>query len=193
MNSNKYFSALHESGHLVSFLLWGIIRGARSHGVRCIIINGGKSQVRFNDYFATDFLSRIMVSDLSPEERQWYIQMAEPKLAFYLAGCAAEAFHLEYKPKDTTKMLKLFYRSDKSPNNDIQQAIELNVALGKQKRSDGVLPLVDAFNEALCEVEEQWELIIWTAKQMEEDGVIEGVRLDRLIDEIQKRLNKTKS
>jgi len=192
MSSVVQLNQIHEAAHTVFYLRWGTVRGARSHGIRNIIIDGGRSMVRFNDYFATEFLNRAFAGDLSPEERQWYIQMTEPKLNFYLAGCAAEARHLGKTPEHTPELLKWFDRSDRSPNNDIQQAIGLNNVLGRQKPSDGVIGLIEAFNETLRQVDTYDEVIKWTAGQLEKEGVIEGIQLDNLVTEIQKRLNRNK-
>ena len=192
MSSNVQLNQIHEASHAVFYLLWGNVRGATSHGIRDIITERGKSRMRFIDYYATDFLNKILATGLSKEERQWYIQMAEPKLNFYLAGCAAEAHYLGYKPEHAPDLLKRFYKNDRSPNNDIQQAIDLNNALGRQKPSDSVMGLMEAFNETLLQVDNQKEVIKWTAGQLEKDGVIEGIQLDNLVVEIQKRLNKSK-
>lgn len=193
MSNYIQLDQIHEASHVVFNIRWGDVRRAASHGIRDINIFRGKSRVRFIDYYATDFLNRILVSDLSQEERQWYIQMAEPKLHFYLAGCAAEAHHLGFKLDDATELLKRFCANDKSPNNDIEQAMGLSIALGRNSVSCGVLQLLDVFTTTMKDVGDYWSVIEWTADQLGNDGVIEGAQLDNLVTEIKKRLKSSKS
>jgi len=184
------FTPLHESAHLIiETEYWN--RKGLSHNIQSIIIDGIRSKVRMFDLCTAADIKEVTIGNIPLSIKKNYIRYGEHKQRVLMAGFAAEANIFSYTGIHFPELVKSFYKGNESAESDFKKAIEFNVALGRQEESDGILPLAKAFNKALREVRGHWELINWTAKQIEGGGIIEGIRLERLMVEIQKRLKKS--
>jgi acetylornithine deacetylase/succinyl-diaminopimelate desuccinylase-like protein len=133
-----------------------------------------------------------MTGDFPEATRQVYAAYAEHVIENYLAGFAANVILMEYSENSAAELLKQHYRRNESADTDFQKAIRYNIALGRQKVTDGILPLVDTLKEAIVEARGNWSAIKWAAGQLEGGGIIEGERLEKIVDGIRKRLNNRK-
>lgn len=200
MNLSLTFSSYHETGHAIVQLVNRDKAGMSHHGIKAIEISEGGGRILIPDACTSKDIYKAVSSNIPDIEKRRALHYAESKIIFFMAGLAAEFLMMEDEKLEVMPVLKRFYRCDanREKGSDFAKAIDLNVALGRQKPEDGVAPLKDYFLKALKILREynrdpRRGLLNWVADQIGGGGIIVGERLEELITGMREYMDNNKS
>lgn len=196
---SRYYTtdAVHEAGHFIIYLV-NCKRDTACPDIGEISLQPLHKNHRAymsRKMFPSEMYRGLINSDtMSLKAIEYNTWVVKAEIRTLLAGIAAETIFMRADQIDGAliRTLTIFYKKDKKEaNSDLNKAIAYNTVISSQTKEEGALPLLDLFEETVKDVKTYWDEVLTVSAILEKEKIIEGDKLQNLIDDIYERLNVT--